>query len=186
MKLIRAVTVGAGMIIIAASTIMFAQTDKEAANPVGENTADGKTLIVPLESVGQLHRGMASNEVIAILGQPEKIQGRIMVYNKAFGFAVAAGKTGVAAVFCGDSSGDGPGIKSFKCRTKEGIGMESSRAEVITAFGQPTSAKPWDAGLHEEILIYESLGLTFTLKNGKVFNILVDFRKPHHPSTGDK
>ncbi|HWF18179.1 MAG TPA: hypothetical protein VG754_02885 [Verrucomicrobiae bacterium] len=184
LKVKRAVAVGTGvMMTIAASMIMFAQTNKEAADPFGgHDTADGKTLIVPLESVGPLRREMTSNEVVAILGQPERMQGKIMVYGKTFGLAIAC-KTpvGVAAVFCGDSSGDGPGVKAFKCRTKEGIGMESTRAEIIKAFGQPTSAKSGDAGLHQEELVYQPLGLTFYLQNGKVYNILVDFRKTHQP-----
>ncbi|HEY3857863.1 MAG TPA: hypothetical protein VGO67_26050 [Verrucomicrobiae bacterium] len=189
LKVKRAVTVGAGVIIaVAASMIMFAQTNKEAADPFGgHDTADGKTLIVPGESVGPLRRGMTSNEVVAILGQPERMQGKIMVYGKTFGLAIAC-KTpvGVAAVFCGDSSGDDPGVKAFKCRTKEGIGMESTRAEIIKAFGQPTSAKSGDAGLHQEELVYQSLGLTLWLENGKVYNILVDFRKTHQPPPSNK
>ena len=189
MKVKRAATIGAGvMIAVAASMIMFAQTNREAADPFGgHDTADGKTLIVPLESVGPLRRGMTTNEVVAILGQPEKMQGKLMVYDKTFGLAVApAGKMGVAAVFCGDSSGDGPGVKAFKCRTKEGIGMESTRAEIIKAFGQPTSAKTWNEELHQEELVYKPLGLTFTLQNGKVFNILVDFRKLLKQPPSDK
>jgi hypothetical protein len=65
-------------------------------------------------------------------------------------------------------------VKTFKGHTKEGIGMESSRADVVRAFGQPTTAKPWNQG--QEQLEYKDLGLTFTLESGKVMNILVDFR----------
>jgi len=57
--------------------------------------------------------------------------------------------------------------------------MQSSRAEIIKAFGQPTSAKPGDADLYQEELLYQPLGLTFYLQSGKVFNILVDFRKTY-------
>ena len=71
-----------------------------------------------------------------------------------------------------------PGVKKFKGRTKEGIGMESTRAEIIKAYGQPTSSKTEEAYgnvLHEQ-LEYKPLGLMFTLESGKVFNIRVDFR----------
>jgi hypothetical protein len=88
--------------------------------------------------------------------------------------SVGQSKTGVLVIFCGDSMLKSPGVKKFKGRTKEGIGMESSRADVINAFGQPTTVKPWEPG--QEQLEYKTLGLTFTLEAGKVMNILVDFR----------
>ena len=69
-----------------------------------------------------------------------------------------------------------PGVKKFNGRTKEGIGMLSTRESVIKAFGPPTSAQPW--GKNQEQLKYKALGLEITLEEGKVFNILVDFRLP--------
>jgi hypothetical protein len=98
-----------------------------------------------------------------------------MVYDQKLGMSVSGTKSGVIAIFCGDSMLRYPGVKKFKGRTKEGIGMESSRADIIKAFGQPTTAKPWNSG--QEQLEYRNLGLTFTLESGKVINILVDFRK---------
>src|SRR5580698_3245767 len=93
------------MIAIAASTVLCAQTKGQAVNAVGNNAPDGKILIVPWESVGQVRRGMTTNEVISVLGLPEKMQGKLMVYAKRLGITVAPAKSGVAAVFCGDSSG---------------------------------------------------------------------------------
>ena len=66
-----------------------------------------------------------------------------------------------------------PGVKKFKGRTKEGIGMESSREDVIKALGQPTTTRR-DAG--QELLAYKTLGLSFSLEAGKVKHITVDFR----------
>jgi len=60
--------------------------------------------------------------------------------------------------------------------------MESSRGDVMKAFGQPTTAKPWNPG--QEQLEYKPLGLTFTLEAGKVINIIVDFRRPTTPPAG--
>lgn len=132
-------------------------------------------LIVPGISVGDIRKGMTTNEVEAVLGKPEKWQGQIMVYDHTLGMSVSESKnSGVLVVFCGDSMLGYPGVKAFKGRTKEGIGMESSRAAVIQAFGPPTSAKPWNVG--QEQLVYKSLGLTFTLESDKVINMIVDFR----------
>jgi hypothetical protein len=140
--------------------------------PVAQQQAS--VLIVPGESVGKVRKGMSSIEVEAILGKPEKLQGRIMVYDRKLGMSIAQGNSGVAVIFCGDSMLRYPGVRTFKGRTKEGIGMESSREEVIKAFGPPTTAKPWNAG--QEQLDYQALGLKFVLESQKVINITVDFR----------
>jgi RNA polymerase sigma factor (sigma-70 family) len=132
-------------------------------------------LIVPRESVGKVRKGMTTNEVESALGKPEKWQGKIMVYDKKLGMSVGQTKLGAMVVFCGDNMLNYPGVKKFKGRTKEGIGMKSSREDVIRAFGQPNSSKPWDVG--QEQLEYKSLGLTFILEAGKVINITVDFRQ---------
>jgi hypothetical protein len=96
---------------------------------------------------------------------------------KKLGMSVSGNKkAGVMVVFCGDSMLNYPGVKTFKGHTKEGIGMESSREDVIKAYGQPTTAKSWEPG--QEQLEYKDLGLTFTLESAKVINILVDFRTP--------
>jgi RNA polymerase sigma factor (sigma-70 family) len=132
-------------------------------------------LIVPGVSVGDIRKGMTTNEVEAVLGQPEKWQGQVMIYDHKFGMSVIESQTkGVTTIMCGDSMLHYPGVKIFKGRTKEDIGMESSRAEVIQAFGPPTSAKPWSPG--QEQLVYKQLGLTITLESDKVINLIVDFR----------
>lgn len=162
-----AVLVAGGMTTIALSSDS-AKTVAKAGQP------QDPVLIVPGARVGKVRKGMTTNEVEVALGKPEKWQGRMMIYDRQLGMSVAQGKAGALAIFCGDSMLKYPGVKKFKGRTKEGIGMESSREAVITAFGPPTTAKPWNAG--QEQLEYKTLGLTFTLEAGKVINILVDFR----------
>src|SRR2546427_8340634 len=126
--------------------------------------------------------GMTTNEVEAVLGRPDKWRGKIMDYGQKLGMDVAQSKAGALVVFCGDSMLKYPGVKKFKGRTKEGIGMESNREEVTKAFGQPTTANPWNPG--QEQLEYKPLGLTFTLEAGKVINIIVDFRPLTAPPAG--
>jgi len=151
-----------------------------SAEPVKQSSQaepQAPMLIVPGVSVGQIIKGMPTNEVEALLGKPERWQGHIMVYDKKLGMSVSGNKkAGVMVVFCGDSMLNYPGVKTFKGHTKEGIGMESSREDVIKAYGQPTTAKSWEPG--QEQLEYKDLGLTFTLESAKVINILVDFRTP--------
>src|SRR6185369_15371035 len=106
----------------------------------------------------------------------EKWQGKMMVYDKQLGMSVGQTRKGVAVVFCGSSMLAYPGVKKFKGRTKEGIGMFSTRESTIKAFGPPTSAQP--SNNKQELLKYRNLGLEFSLEDGKVYNILVDFRVP--------
>jgi hypothetical protein len=181
----KAMVVGIIVVLIAAGVTIaiIAHTQRHGANS-GDNLPSGDAmLIVPGQSVGKIQKSMTTNEVEAVLGKPERWQGKIMVYDKSFGMSVSPTKAGVMVVFCGDSMLKYPGVKAFNGRTKEGIGMESSRQDVIKAFGQPTSAKPWSAAIPplmdaQEQIEYKNLGLTFILESGKVINITVDFRKP--------
>jgi hypothetical protein len=49
--------------------------------------------------------------------------------------------------------------------------MYSTRAEVLSAYGEPTEAKRLVGGL--ETLKYQALGITFTLEAGKVHHMIV-------------
>lgn len=169
---------GTGGVMIALS----AESTKPTAQPEQQDTL----LIVPWVSVGKVTKYMTTNEVESVLGKPEKWQGAMMVYDRSLGMSVAQTKRGAMVVFCGDSSLKYPGVKAFKGRTKEGIGMLSTRAEVIKALGQPPTSQASYAGdVIQEQLEYKTLGLTFTLESGKVIHILVDFRagsKPANPA----
>jgi hypothetical protein len=136
-------------------------------------------LIVPGVSVGKVRKGMTTNEVETVLGKPEKWQGKIMVYDGKLGMSVGQTKNGAMMVFCGSSMLHYAGVKKFRCRTKEGIGMESSRADIIKAFGKPSAEPQTNPGQTQ--LEYASLGLTFTLESDKVINILVLFRPDLSP-----
>ena len=175
LKLRSAATVGVAALLGVglAAVAWSAGSTNQSSNLVDQTVS---TLIVPGASVGQVRAGMTSDEVAAALGKPEKIEGGRMAYGKRLGMDVlCSSKSGVTTVFCGDSMPQYPGVKLFKGRTKEGIGMGSTRADLIKGLGQPTSAKPWAFG--QEMLEYKNLGLSFVLAEGKVFNILVDLRK---------
>ena len=172
MKLKFAAAVGASAIIaIAISTVVVAQQTKNPNTNADSNVAtDNSLLITPDVSVGKVKAGMTEDDVITALGEPERKQGEVLIYDKRFGFSVVCSRQKiVGAVFCG-------GGVDFKGRTKEGIGIDSSRDDLIKTFGQPTSAKPW--ATDQEQLEYKPIGLTFILQKGKVFHIIVDFRKP--------
>jgi RNA polymerase sigma factor (sigma-70 family) len=184
LKLKFAVSVCVGLMVAGGvARVALSGASAETKNSVAQPQPES-FLIVPGESVGQARKGMTTNEVEAVLGKPDKWQGKMMVYDKEHGMSVAQSTKGVSAVFCGDSMLKYPGVKKFKGRTKEGIGMLSTRESVIKAFGPPTSSQPW--GKNQELLKYKALGLDITLEEGKVFNILVDFRLPTAGPAGEE
>jgi hypothetical protein len=142
-----------------------------AAGPPGES----KMLIEPNQSVGKIHAGMTKEQVVAELGQPGRQTANALEYPR-LGLAVMPGPDGVVqVVMCGDVTGlNGPFVKAFTGRTKEGIGMTSTRDEVIKAFGEPSEDEKMRFGL--ESMNYPALGLTFTLEGAKVHHIIVRFR----------
>jgi hypothetical protein len=49
--------------------------------------------------------------------------------------------------------------------------MNSTRDELIKAYGEPTQAQTFPGGM--ESLLYQALGITFTLEGGKVHHMIV-------------
>lgn len=122
-------------------------------------------VIEPGVAIGSVHSGMTIQQVIAELGQPDLTKDSDLEYTN-FGLYVIPGKGDVVQIVS-----VGP---PFAGRTKEGIGMGSSRADVIQAYGEPTAAKPIKPDF--EVLRYEPIGLRFQLQGGKVDLIAVIFK----------
>jgi hypothetical protein len=141
---------------------------------------NGTVLIQPNQSVGKIHAGMTVQQVLEDLGEPERRPANVLEYPH-LGVAVVGGAGGdVQAVMCGDVIGlNGPYVRAFQGRTKEGIGMYSTRDEVIKAFGEPTASEKLPNGL--EWLQYQSLGITFSLEAGKVHHMMVRLAPPSEP-----
>jgi len=129
-------------------------------------------VIEPHTSVGKVRVGMTVDQVTTELGKPEKKIANALEYT-TLGLAVLPGSNGlVQVVMCGDVTGiNGPLVKAFTGRTKEGIGMNSTREEVIKAYGEPTSSEKFIGGI--ESLQYAPLGITFTLEGGRVHHMIV-------------
>ena len=137
-------------------------------------------LIQPNIAVGPVHVGMSVNEVMAALGEPERRTSNSLEYPQ-LGLAVMPGPDNkVLVVMCGDVTGiNGPFAMAFKGRTKEGIGMYSTRDEIVNAYGPPTADEKMRGGL--ESLQYEPLGMTCTLEAGKVHHMIVRLRGTPEP-----
>jgi hypothetical protein len=136
--------------------------------------------IEPNMGVGSVKAGMRSQDVVAQLGEPQRRTANALEYTR-LGFAVMPGPDGIVqVVMCGDVTGiNGPLVKAFSGRTKEGIGMDSTREELLKAYGEPNSREKLPGGT--ESIRYDSLGITFTLEAGRVYHMIVRLRGSHEP-----
>ena len=127
--------------LVLASLILFVAgcSDEQASTTTSTNST---LLIEPNLAVGPVRVGMTTAQVIGALGEPQRRTSNSLEYSR-LGIAVMPGSDGiVSVVMCGDVTGiNGPFVKIFNGRTKEGIGMRSTRAEVLKAYGQPTEDK---------------------------------------------
>jgi hypothetical protein len=177
----KAASMTAGVVVLAmalAGGPGCSEKRSELAN--GTPGTNSTLLIEPNLAVGPVRAGMTVAQVIAELGEPQRLPSNSLEYTR-LGFAVMPGPDGkVQVVMCGDVTGiNGPFAKAFTGRTKEGIGMFSTRDEIIHAYGDPTASEKMRGGL--ESLQYEPLGITFTLETGKVHHIIVRLRGPQQP-----
>lgn len=170
LKMKLAMTVGVTALVAVGAVIMV------ESKPHDQTQQKAPMLIVPQQSVGPVDKGMTTNEVEAVLGKPDKWAGKMMVYDKHYGMSVAQSERGVVSILCGDGELTNPGVKKFKGRTKEGVGMGSTRADVVKAFGEPALHLSVNGNVHKEKFLYQKLGLTFTLEANKVIHIEVNFR----------
>ena len=175
LRLKTAVVIGA-ILLVAGSAMMarFGVRDSTGFHWRTSGVLGDSPLIVPKASVGKIRTNMTIPQIIAMLGEPDKRMGGFLHYVRS-GFSVISDPRGesLRSVFCGDAMGrNGPMVKAFKGHTEAGIGMGSSRAEIIRAYGLPSEVSP---SASNEALRYETLGMSFTLVRDQVVFIVVDF-----------
>jgi len=173
----RWMTTGAAVL----AALLIGGCSQKPSDAATDNRATNLTLLIePNMAVGPVGVGMTVAQVVAELGEPQRRTSNALEYTR-LGLAVMPGpEEKVQVVMCGDVTGiNGPFAKKFTGRTKEGIGMYSTREEVIRAYGEPTVSQKMRGGL--ESLQYESLGMTYTLEGGKVHHIIVRLRGPQQP-----
>jgi hypothetical protein len=113
------------------------------------------TIVLPPDiSIDSLHSGMTVQEVIAALGQPSRTDAAGLEFKS------------VGLFICPDT-GEVTLVPPSAGRTKEGIGMGSSRADIIRAYGEPSSVKGAAKSGHE-FLGYSPSHMSFQLHNDKV------------------
>src|ERR1035437_292289 len=156
--------------LLAAAAFLVGGCSKQSAH---DSWSSSESIVVePGVAIGSVHSGMTIEQITAELGQPNQtvvsaspeINGVLDYTN--IGLSVIPGGGGVVR-----SVGVRP---PFAGRTKEGIGMGASRADIIKAYGEPTAAKQIQPD--SEVLRYDPLGVRFQLQDGKVDLIVVTFK----------
>jgi hypothetical protein len=151
----------------------------ESKSSALEAAAKPPVLIEPNVGVDKVQKGMNKQQVEATLGKPQKINGKWWFYLPR-GMIVAFGDNGVMFnIKC---------IPPFAGVTKEGIGIGSTRAELLAAYGNPSqekqfqgpasgavvpgSASSGSAGTFDD-LWFASLRISFDLQNDRVTSFIV-------------
>jgi hypothetical protein len=144
---------------------------------------DDPVVIDPGVCVGKVRYGMTLAEVRSELGEPQRTTPNALEYTR-LGFAVMPGADGrVQVVMCGDVMGmSGPLVKKFRAKTKEGIGLGSTRDELVRTYGDPSRDEKFLGA--RESMKYDALGITFSLEAGKVHHLIVRLGKTPEAGSG--
>jgi hypothetical protein len=118
---------------------------------------------------------MTMEQVVAVLGEPDKDRFGNLDYLK-LGITVIFSddrKGGIVFSVVCYPAGDSGMERAFTGHTKDGIGLGASRAAIVSAYGNPPAT---NSVLELEFMKYHSLGIDFSLKDGKLLMITVVFR----------
>ncbi len=130
---------------------------------------DPDMVVVPLAGIGKVRFGMSEEEIINILGEPDKRQPRCLIYRPLGLSVMVHPTTGVVSFGCSTKKAipwwDRFFARDFRGATKEGIGMGSSEERITKAFGKPDERE--EQGRQVD-LTYNALGLWFLLLSDKV------------------
>jgi hypothetical protein len=138
-------------------------------------SSSASIVIEPGVSFGSVRSGLTAQQVIDEFGEPDERNERLLKYIN-LGFTVEIKNNVVHTISCSDATVQNSQYKkSFVGHTKEGIGIGSSRDDIIRAYGEPTAAESDPKVPDIEVLRYKSLGLFFMLRDGKVLHMAVIF-----------
>jgi hypothetical protein len=139
-------------------------------------SSSASIMIQPGVSFGAVRSGSTMQDVINSLGEPEERNERQLKYFN-LGLVVDIKSNAVHTISClQGSTQDGVVKKSFAGHTQEGIGLGSSKEDIVAAYGEPTAVESDPKAPDIEVLRYKPLGLFFMLRDGKVLVMSVIFQ----------
>ena len=154
------------------SALGMAAPGDDAPAPRSANWA-----VMPGSGIGPVRLRMTKPEVLAVLGEPDRIP------DGSEDSWWSYDRDGLAVVFAldipepfvvnlqGGSVAHPSEREKFRARTSDGVGVGSSRDEVIAEFGNPDHHEFEDRDRH---LVFGKAGISFTLEDDRVVQIRVD------------
>jgi len=129
-------------------------------------------LIQPRIGVGKVRFGMTIKEMKDILGKPDfEEMGISYVYSSLGIQIITVDKATIDRICCGNPENmTDPRMTALeqacKFKTTEGIGIGSTEAQIIEAYGEPTARQ-------DNRLMYKDKRMTFTVVEDKVIGIFL-------------
>jgi len=160
------------LIIAALSVSVFAGCSKHPAAVTFISSSS--IAIQPGISIGPVHSGMKQQDVVAVLGEPNSRKDGVLEYHN-LGIALLPGKGGFLKTVIFFNGGQP--FKPFGGHTTEGVGIGSSRAEIIKAYGEPAKIESARGFPGRSTLVYKTQGINFHIQDDKVYKMAV-FLKP--------
>ncbi len=153
-------------------------------------------VIAPREGIGPVRFGMKTDQVIKLLGAPDKLVKPVKdldlleYYSRGFSIHVNA-QRGVVAIMCYTGKFMAFKVRAFAGRTDKGIRMGANRAAIEKAYGPPSSvreatnkdmfgkraANPGKKTGQVD-LTYNALRLNFSLHDDTLDSIMLSFPRP--------
>jgi outer membrane lipoprotein-sorting protein len=124
--------------------------------------------VIPGEGIGPVKFGMSKKEVIEKLGEPDKIDQRGLALDYlSRGYSIMVHpKRGVMMITCYTQATFVVKVKDFAGKTKEGIAMGASAADIVKAYGEPDDKETKDETTY--LKYRKKLKMEFTLFNDKL------------------
>ncbi|MHC4265320.1 MAG: hypothetical protein ACYSUK_05225 [Planctomycetota bacterium] len=132
----------------------------------------------PIVDVNGLLFGMTEETMTEILGPPKSTTGNVYYYFDT-GLTIATTRNGqVDQIICGSVNPQSPLVSVCNYKTRDNVGIGSTRQELIEAYGQPSSVVNNPLGENAVMLEYENINARFTLVNDKIVQMI--FRAPEN------
>jgi hypothetical protein len=130
----------------------------------------------PLVDINGLLFGMTEERMTEILGPPKSTTGNVYYYFDT-GLTIGTRRNGqIDRIICGSVNPQSPLVSVCSYKTKDNIGIGSTRQELVEAYGQPSSEVNNPLGENAVMIEYENIMARFTLVNDTIIQMI--FRAP--------
>ncbi len=140
-----------------------------------------KPTVTPLVGIGPVKFGTSIADVEKLLGKADEIKefgqnGYTEIRYWSRGYIFGAGMTsGVVTITCGAQAAWATKIRDFAGKTDKGIGIGTSAADIIRAYGEPSSKESNNGSTY---LTYNPLQCHFTLFGDKLVSMTFNRPRP--------